>query len=85
VAGEPCGYGQAGSEDRSNLTWPLTTAVVPIQPESQGVLDLRRSWSGEATTTEPHARIRGQAVDVVAGEPGVCDRVEAGLDSEVEL
>ena len=55
----------------------------------------RRSRSASCTSgvvgpakpggARPHARIGGQPVDVVAGEAGVVDGGQAGLDGEVEV
>ncbi len=49
------------------------------------VLHLGRRRPGEASRARPHARIRREAVDVVAGEAGVRNGHLRRLDGQVEV
>ena len=53
--------------------------------QAQGVLDLGGRGPGEAARAHAGTGEGGQPVDVVAGEPGVGDGLQAGVDGEVEL
>ena len=48
-------------------------------------MDLRGRGAGEPGGARTHARIGGQAVDVVTGQTGVGHRGQAGLLGEVEV
>ena len=53
VAGQAGGHGQAGGEHGPELAGSLEPAVVPVEPQAQGVLDLggrraRRSRPGRS-------------------------------------
>ncbi len=85
VAGEAGPHGQRGGDDRAHLGRALAATVVPVDPEAQGVLDLGGARPGEAGRAGAHAGVGGDPVDVVAGEPGIGDGGERGLDGEVEL
>ncbi len=63
----------------------LGSAVVPVEPQAQGVLDFGARRSGESAHADAAARIGGQPVDVLAGQPGVLDGGQAGLDGEVDV
>jgi hypothetical protein len=58
---------------------------VPVELETESVLHLGRAGAGKAAAADPHARIRGKAVDVVARESCIGDGIESGLHSEVDL
>ena len=85
VAGQPGRHGQAGRDDGPHLARPLAAAVVPVERQPQRVLHLGRARAGEAGGAGAHAGVGGQAVDVVAGEPGIGNGGQAALDGEVEV
>ncbi len=85
VARQSRRHRQAGGEDGSELPRALEPAVVPVELQAQGVLDLGGRRTGEPARAHAGTGERGQSVDVVAGEAGIGDGAQAGLDGEVEL
>ena len=85
MPGQPRRDGQRGGDDGAHLRGALAPAVVPVQGQAQGVLDLRRGRAGESGRPRPHAGIRREPVDVVAGQPGVGDGGQARLHRQVEV
>ena len=84
VVREPGGHGHARVDDRTELPGRLEAARVPIEVQAQRVVHLGDADTGEAGRRVHRAGIRRDAVDVVAGEPRVVDRLEARIEREVE-
>ena len=62
----------------------LGRSRVPVELEPQRVLHLDDAGAGEVGVAATAAGVRGQAVDVGEGQPGVGDRLLRGLDGEVD-
>ena len=58
---------------------------MPVERQAQGVLDLRRGRPSEGRRAGAHAGVGGDAVDVVAVEPGVGNGRQRRLDRQVEI
>jgi hypothetical protein len=85
MSGQPRSDRKTRSKHGSYLAGPFATTVVPVQLEAESVLHLRRARASKAPAADPHARIRGKAVDVVTREPRVGDGSETGLHREIDL
>src|SRR5437588_482147 len=84
VVGVTGRHRRARRDHRPELSGVLEPAVVPVEVETEGVLQL-----DHADAREPRRRVHvpgvcGEAVDVLAREAGVLDGVERGVDREVE-
>ena len=86
MAGGAGGDGKAGGDHRFHLGRAFRAAVVPVELQPEGVLDLGCPRAGEAhVAAHPGPGIGGQPVDVVPGQAGVGDGGQAGVDGQVDL
>src|SRR5439155_13086035 len=69
-------------EDRAELPGGFRSPGEPVEVETEGVLQLPDAHSREAGGASGRSRPRRDAVDVAAGESGVGQRGEDGLDGE---
>ena len=82
VAAEARGDRHGGCDDRPSGPGQVAAAVDPGRVDPERLLD-----GGGAALAHPHAagaRIGRQPVDVLQREPGVGDRLEAGVDGQRE-
>ena len=85
VAGQAGRHRERRRHDGAHLRRPLATAVVPVQRQAEGVLDLWRRRAAEARRAGAHARVGGEAVDVVTAEPGIGNGGQRRLHRQVEV
>jgi hypothetical protein len=85
VARQSGRHREAGGDDRAQLARALAPAVVPVEGKAERVLHLGRGGSRKTGRPRPHARVGGEAVDVVALQAGIGNGGERRLHGEVEV
>ncbi len=85
MAGGSDGNGETCGDHRFHLGRSLGAAVVPVELEAEGILDFGGSRAGKAGHAGPGTGVGGQPVDVLPGQPGVGDGIEAGVDSQIDV
>jgi hypothetical protein len=86
VAREPHRHRHHRVDHGLHLRGAFRSAAVPVERQAERVLHGRGARPREAPgVAHDTAGVRGQAVDVGEGEPGVGDRGERRFDREVEL
>ena len=82
---EPGRHRQAGVDHRAQLTRQLEPAREPVEVQAQRVVHVGEARAREARRARADAaRIGREAVDVLAREPRVRDRREAGVERQLE-
>ena len=80
---EPGADREAGFDDRSQLAGGLDARVVPVEVEAERIVDGDRPGSAEARRpADP--RIGREPVDLLDPEARILDRVETGIQGELE-
>src|SRR2546421_372629 len=75
---------RARGDHRTQLARILDAAVVPVEVEAQGILDLDDARSREPRGKVHVSGVGGDAVDVVARQTGVLDGGQRRVESELE-
>ena len=65
-------------------TGQLDTPRVPVELQAERILDLDHATTREARRRVHVPRVGGDAVDIFAGETGVGDGIQAGVQGEPE-
>src|SRR5208337_3817881 len=81
VVREASGHRHAGIDHGSELPRELDAAAVPVEIEPQRVLHVDYPCAGKARRARDHSsRVRGEAVNIGAGQPGIIYRLETGIN-----